>query len=152
MRLLDYLPTQSISAPSLEVIVHSSSTGAPAPTAEGAAKPEVVLNTMSQTYGYKAGRSRRHLVRDVHGLRAAGRYLAVEVTIPDRPCGLSMLLGVVSESGASVLVVVHSRTAPKLALDEVEVLLTVETRGPAQRQEVLAAPDGAGFVISVAHN
>ena len=66
-----------------------------------------------------------------HGLRAAGRYLAVKVTIPDRPGGLSRLLGVVSESGASVLDVVHSRTAPKLALDEVEVMLTVETRGPA---------------------
>ena len=72
----------------------------------------------------------------------------MKVTIPDRPGGLSMLLGVVSESGASVLDVVHSRTAPKLALDEVEVMLTVETRGPAHREEVLAALDGAGFVVS----
>jgi threonine dehydratase len=47
-----------------------------------------------------------------------------------------------------VLDVVHSRTAPKLALDEVEVMLTVETRGPAHREEVLAALDGAGFVVS----
>jgi threonine dehydratase len=87
-----------------------------------------------------------------HGLRAAGRYLAVKVTIPDRPGGLSKLLGVVSESGASVLDVVHSRTAPKLALDEVEVMLTVETRGPAHREEVLAALGGAGFVVSVEGN
>jgi HK97 family phage major capsid protein len=49
-RLLDYLPTRPISAPSLEVIVHSSSTGAPTPVAEGAAKPEVVLNTTSDTF------------------------------------------------------------------------------------------------------
>lgn len=49
-RIMDYLPTQAISAPSLEIIVHSSSTGAPAPTSEGAAKPEVVLNTTSATY------------------------------------------------------------------------------------------------------
>jgi threonine dehydratase len=87
-----------------------------------------------------------------HGLRAAGRYLAVKVTIPDRPGGLSRLLGVVSESGASVLDVVHSRTAPKLALDEVEVLLTVETRGPAHREHVLAALGGAGFVVAVEDN
>ena len=87
-----------------------------------------------------------------HGLRAAGRYLAVKVTIPDRPGGLSRLLGVVSETGASVLDVVHSRTAPKLALDEVEVMLTVETRGPAHREEVLTALRGAGFVVSVADN
>jgi threonine dehydratase len=74
----------------------------------------------------------------------------VKVTIPDRPGGLSRLLGVVSETGASVLDVVHSRTAPKLALDEVEVMLTVETRGPSHREEVLAALVGAGFVVSVA--
>jgi threonine dehydratase len=85
-----------------------------------------------------------------HGLRAAGRYLAIRVTIPDRPGGLSRLLRVVSETGASVLDVVHSRTAPKLALDEVEVMLTVETRGPSHREDVLAALGGAGFVVSVA--
>ena len=83
-----------------------------------------------------------------HGLRAAGRYLAVKVTIPDRPGGLSGLLSVVSETGASVLDVVHSRTAPKLALDEVEVMLTVETRGPSHREEVLGGLRGAGFTVS----
>jgi HK97 family phage major capsid protein len=48
-RLLDYLPAQQISAPSYEIIVHNSTTGAPTPVAEGAAKPEVVLNMTSQT-------------------------------------------------------------------------------------------------------
>ncbi|UMB71763.1 phage major capsid protein [Mycobacterium paraterrae] len=48
-RLLDYLPVQSITAPSYEIIVHNSTTGAPAPVAEGALKPEVVLNTTEQT-------------------------------------------------------------------------------------------------------
>jgi HK97 family phage major capsid protein len=48
-RLLDRLPAQTISAPSYEVIVHSSTTGAPTPVAEGAAKPELVLNTSSIT-------------------------------------------------------------------------------------------------------
>jgi HK97 family phage major capsid protein len=49
-RLLDYLPVRAISAPSLEVIVHSSTTGAPTPVAEGATKPEVVLNTSAETF------------------------------------------------------------------------------------------------------
>lgn len=87
-----------------------------------------------------------------HGLRAAGRYLSVKVTIPDRPGGLSRLLDVVSASGASVLDVVHSRTARKLALDEVEVRLTLETRGPEHREEVLAALTGAEFVVSIEDN
>jgi HK97 family phage major capsid protein len=38
-----------ISAPAWEVIVHTSTTGAPAPTAEGAPKPELVFVTASQT-------------------------------------------------------------------------------------------------------
>ncbi len=84
-----------------------------------------------------------------HGLRAAGRYLAVKVTIPDRPGGLSGLLNVVSETGASVVDVVHSRTAGKLALDEVEVLLTVETRGPAHRESVLTGLADGGFAVRV---
>ncbi len=49
----------------------------------------------------------------------------------------------VGAAGASVLDVVHRRTAPTLALDEVEVMLTVETRGSAHREAVLdelAAP------------
>jgi HK97 family phage major capsid protein len=48
-RLLDYLPVQSISAPSYEIIIHNSTTGAPTPVAEGAAKPELVLNTTPLT-------------------------------------------------------------------------------------------------------
>lgn len=87
-----------------------------------------------------------------HGLSAAGRYLAVKVSVPDRPGVLSRLLGVVSASGASVLDVVHSRTARKLALNEVEVRLAVETRGPAHQEEVLAALTGAGFVVTVEDN
>jgi threonine dehydratase len=84
-----------------------------------------------------------------HGLSAAGRYLAVKVTIPDRPGELSQLLGVVSASGAGVLDVVHSRTARKLALGEVEVRLTLETRGPDHQEEVLAALTAMGYVVSV---
>ncbi|MFD4181197.1 threonine ammonia-lyase [Rhodococcus sp. NPDC058514] len=84
-----------------------------------------------------------------HGLRAAGRYLAVRVTIPDRPGGLVRLLGVVSAIEASVVDVVHSRTARDLGLDEVEVLLTLETRGTDHRDEVLGALAAAGFSVRV---
>lgn len=84
-----------------------------------------------------------------HGLRAAGRYLVVKAVIADRPGGLSALLRVVGASGASVLDVVHRRTAPKLAFDEVEVMLTVETRGSAHREQVLQALADAGVRATV---
>lgn len=48
-RLLDRLPTQAIGARSYEYIRHSSTTGAAAVVAEGAPKPEIVLNTDTLT-------------------------------------------------------------------------------------------------------
>ncbi|MDO3649273.1 threonine ammonia-lyase [Nocardia mangyaensis] len=82
-----------------------------------------------------------------HGLSAAGRYLAMRVTIADRPGALSALLGVLGRAGASVVDIVHSRTGMWLAVDEVEVSLTAETRGPTHRDEVLDALRDAGFRV-----
>ncbi len=84
-----------------------------------------------------------------HGLRAAGRYLAVRVTISDRPGGLLSLLDVVKKLGASVVDVVHSRTGGQLGLEEVDVMLTVETRGPTHRQDVLDALAASGYAVTV---
>jgi threonine dehydratase len=84
-----------------------------------------------------------------HGLRAAGRYLAVRITIADRPGALSELLAVVGRTGASVVDVVHSRTTGSLAFDEVEVLLTVETRGFDHRDDVLAALVAEDYAVTV---
>ncbi|WP_406273791.1 threonine ammonia-lyase [Nocardia sp. NBC_00881] len=85
-----------------------------------------------------------------HGLSAAGRYLAVRVTISDRPGGLSALLAVVGKTGASVVDVAHSRTGTWLAVDEVEVSLTLETRGPTHRDDVLTALANAGYAVRTA--
>jgi threonine dehydratase len=71
------------------------------------------------------------------------------VTIADRPGGLSSLLGVVGKTGASVVDVAHSRTGTWLAVGEVEVALTLETRGPNHRDDVLEALTGAGYVVRV---
>ncbi|MVU83111.1 threonine ammonia-lyase [Nocardia sp. ET3-3] len=84
-----------------------------------------------------------------HGLSAAGRYLAARITISDRPGSLSRLLAELGRTGASVVDVVHSRTESWLAIYEVEVLLTLETRGPAHRDEVLTALADAGYVVRV---
>ncbi|CAM4275516.1 threonine ammonia-lyase [Nocardia ninae] len=85
-----------------------------------------------------------------HGLSAAGRYLAVRVTISDQPGGLSALLAVVGKTGASVVDVWHARTGTWLALDEVEVSLTLETRGPNHREDVLNALTNAGYAVRAA--
>lgn len=82
-----------------------------------------------------------------HGLRAAGRYLTVRVTVADAPGGLSGLLDVFRSSGASVVDVTHWRNSERLRLGEVDVLATVETRGPEHRQAVLDAIVAAGLTV-----
>ncbi|MDM2014586.1 threonine ammonia-lyase [Mycobacteroides abscessus] len=82
-----------------------------------------------------------------HGLRAAGRYLTVRVTVADAPGGLSGLLDVFRSAGASVVDVTHWRNSERLRLGEVDVLATVETRGPEHRQAVLDAIVAAGLTV-----
>jgi threonine dehydratase len=83
-----------------------------------------------------------------HGLSAAGRFLALRVTVPDRPGELAALLGRISELGANVVDVSHSRIAGRLALGDVVVALSLETRGQEHCQEVLAALDAAGYRVA----
>jgi threonine dehydratase len=82
-----------------------------------------------------------------HGMAAAGRYLSFRLRIPDRPGELARLLGTLAESGANVLDVEHVRTGPKLHLDEVEVALQLETRGPTHCDDVLARLRAAGYPL-----
>ena len=84
-----------------------------------------------------------------HGMLAAGRYLSVRVRISDRPGELAGLLGLVAELGANVIDVEHSRTTSHLDLGEVEVALSVETRGAEHRVELLAALSAAGHAVSL---
>jgi threonine dehydratase len=82
-----------------------------------------------------------------HGLSAAGRYLMFRCRIADRPGALARLLSELAGLGANVLDVVHERVAPRLRVDEVEVLLQVETRGPGHCDEVIRALRGAGYTL-----
>ncbi|HUY51417.1 MAG TPA: threonine ammonia-lyase [Streptosporangiaceae bacterium] len=80
-----------------------------------------------------------------HGLAAAGRYLTFRCRIPDRPGALAALLRAVADLGANVLDVMHERVTPRLRVDEVEVLLQVETRGPGHCDEVISQLRQAGY-------
>ena len=84
-----------------------------------------------------------------HGLVAAGRFMSLEVRIPDRPGELARLLGVLGDSGANVLDVEHSRTGAGLHVDEVAVGLQLETRGRPHGDEVLAQLAAAGYPVDL---
>jgi threonine dehydratase len=82
-----------------------------------------------------------------HGLSAAGRFLGFRCRLPDYPGSLAGLLRDIADLGANVLEVSHERLAPSLRVDEVEVVLQVETRGPEHCEDVKAKLRGAGYVL-----
>ena len=84
-----------------------------------------------------------------HGLTVAGRYLRLRAVVPDRPGALARLTGVLAELGLNVTDVEHHRVGTTLAVAEVEVLVTVETRDHAHGEEVLAALRAAGLRADV---
>jgi threonine dehydratase len=87
-----------------------------------------------------------HLIR--HGLSAGGRFLALRVTVPDRPGELARLLARIGDSGANVVDVAHSRIAGSLAVGDAVVALSLETRGAQHCTELVADLDAAGYHVT----
>jgi threonine dehydratase len=84
-----------------------------------------------------------------HGLSAAGRFLVLRLVVGDRPGALADLTAAVAAMGLNVLSVEHHRAGLDLAVDEVEVVLTLETRDPAHREQVCADLRGAGYRVEL---
>ncbi len=80
-----------------------------------------------------------------HGLSAAGRYLTLRIVMNDRVGALAALTSELAGLGLNVLDVEHHRSGRDLAVAEVEVLVTVETRDARQHAEVVAALLARGF-------
>jgi threonine dehydratase len=84
-----------------------------------------------------------------HGLSAAGRYLLLRIVLDDRPGALAALTGAVAAMGLNVLDVEHHRAGLRLGVDEVEVLLTLETRDPDHREEIVTGLRQNGFTVEL---
>ena len=83
-----------------------------------------------------------------HGLSAAGRFLAFRCKLPDQPGALATLLVELADLGANVLDVVHERVTPDLRVDEAEVSLHLETRGPEHTDSVVSQLRKAGYTLA----
>jgi threonine dehydratase len=84
-----------------------------------------------------------------HGLAAAGRYLSFTVRCGDRAGELAALLALLAEYGANVVEVAHRRHDPRLQLGEVEVELSVETRGAEHSDRLLRGLRAAGYPVTL---
>lgn len=83
-----------------------------------------------------------------HGMTAGGRYLTMRVQVPDAPGSLAAVLEAVQSKSANVVEVDHNRIDPQLGVDEVEIVLQVETRGREHADLVLEAVRESGFNVT----
>ncbi|WP_082473986.1 threonine ammonia-lyase [Curtobacterium sp. Leaf261] len=79
------------------------------------------------------------------GLVAAQRYVAVRVMLPDRPGQLTRVSQIISDAGANVVEVLHTRHGLGLDISEVALDLSIEARGPEHAEEVQDRLREAGY-------
>jgi threonine dehydratase len=84
-----------------------------------------------------------------HGLAAAGRYLTIVVRLRDEPGSLAGLVEAIGQLDANVLDIEHNRLASGLGVDEVEIVVQVETRGPEHCQLVVSALSEQGYLVEL---
>jgi threonine dehydratase len=85
------------------------------------------------------------------GLIRAGRRLRLNVWLSDRPGQLAKLTGLIAKHGCNVLQAIHDRSEPSTTIDQTEVALTLETRGPTHSEEVIQAIREQVLRLDIAH-
>lgn len=84
-----------------------------------------------------------------HGLSAAGRFLRLRVVVPDRPGALAGVTDRVAQLGLNVLDVEHHRAGVSVGVAQVEMLLTLETRDPEHRMEIIDLLRRDGYSVDL---
>ncbi|MCE7481418.1 MULTISPECIES: threonine ammonia-lyase [Microbacterium] len=80
-----------------------------------------------------------------HGLAASGRYLTIRIPLPDRPGQLARVSELVSQAGANVMEVMHTRHGQGLQISEVILQMSIETRGAEHTELTLDTLRQAGY-------
>jgi threonine dehydratase len=80
-------------------------------------------------------------------MAVAARYVELRIRIADRPGALAALLTLIGEQGANVLDVAHSRISGALPLGEVDVAVSLETRGAQHIDDLVGALRAAGHHV-----
>lgn len=79
------------------------------------------------------------------GLMASGRYLHILIPLPDRPGQLARVSEIVAGQNANVIEVLHTRHGTGLQINQVQLSVDIETRGPEHSEQVLQALRDEGF-------
>ena len=79
------------------------------------------------------------------GMVRAGRLARVRVSARDVPGSLARITATVADAGANIDEVHHQRAFTSLTVQNVEVELVIQTRGPQHVQDVIAQLQAIGF-------
>jgi threonine dehydratase len=85
------------------------------------------------------------------GLIRAGRRLRVNVWLSDKPGSLAKLTDLIAKQGANILQAIHDRSEPSVKIDQTEVALTLETRGPDHSATVVNALRNGVLRLELTH-
>jgi len=85
----------------------------------------------------------------VRGLIETGRYLRFRTVLPDRPGALDALVEVITREEANIYAIQHDRTSRDISMDDAEVEIDLETRGPDHVEQLLDALESGGYEVEV---
>lgn len=83
------------------------------------------------------------------GLVEDGRLTRLVVCVPDRPGNLARLTQLVARAGANVLDIAHARAFADISVGDVEIALTLETRGREHVEELVTGMREMGVSVEL---
>jgi threonine dehydratase len=81
------------------------------------------------------------------GLVKDGRLVRLSVVLQDRPGALARLTALIAEAHANILQIEHDRAFSRQAIGTSEVVLTLETSGRKQIDDLKSRLESAGYVV-----
>jgi threonine dehydratase len=85
----------------------------------------------------------------VRGLVQTGRYLRLRTVLEDRPGALEELTDIIADRRANIYAIQHDRTSRDVAMNDAEVELDIETRGPDHVDDLVAALEEHGYAVEI---
>ncbi|GAA4736533.1 threonine ammonia-lyase [Amnibacterium soli] len=79
------------------------------------------------------------------GLVTSDRYMTLRIGLPDRPGQLAVISAIIAEANANVVEVLHTRHGSDTQISEVQIDISVETRGKPHQAAVLERLEQAGY-------
>jgi len=85
----------------------------------------------------------------MRGLIETGRYLRLRTVLKDRPGELERLVEIISEQEANIYAIEHDRASRDIAMNDAEVELDLETKGPDHVEALITSLEENGYAVDV---